>query len=101
MIWVLSVGPRPNLQAARISLIASGCRGLGYTGPETVHVDKRRRGATPKRLWRWMKRRAAVEPPIWHLKGEYRLERNRLKGAAVSSLIRTWFADQGNSGAPT
>jgi IS5 family transposase len=29
-----------------------------------------------------MKRRAAVEPSIGHLKSEHRLERNRLKGVA-------------------
>ena len=29
-----------------------------------------------------MKRRAAVEPSIGHLKNEHRLERNRLKGVA-------------------
>ena len=52
-----------------------GYRGHGYAGPETVIVDKRRRGETAKRLWKWMKRRAAVEPTIGHLKQEHRLER--------------------------
>lgn len=67
-----------------------GYRGHGYHGPETVHVDKRRRGTTKKSLWRWMKRRAAVEPTIGHLKGEHRLERNRLKGPvgdAINALL--------------
>lgn len=63
-----------------------GYRGHNHSGPETVHVDKRRRGATPKTLWRWMKRRAAVEPTIGHLKGEHRLERNRLKGATGDAI---------------
>lgn len=57
-----------------------GYRGHGYTGNIEGHVDKRRRGRTPKRLWRWMKRRAAVEPSIGHLKQEHRMDRNRLKG---------------------
>lgn len=57
-----------------------GYRGHGYEGPVNVHVDKRRRGRTPKALWRWMKRRAAVEPGIGHLKQEHRMDRNRLKG---------------------
>jgi IS5 family transposase len=57
-----------------------GYRGHGYTGNIEVHVDKRRRGRTPKSLWRWMKRRAAVEPSIGHLKQEHRMDRNRLKG---------------------
>jgi IS5 family transposase len=57
-----------------------GYRGHGYTGGVSVHVDKRRRGRTAKSQWRWMKRRAAVEPGIGHLKREHRMDRNRLKG---------------------
>jgi IS5 family transposase len=63
-----------------------GYRGHGYDGAVTVHVDKRRRGRTPRALWRWMKRRAAVEPSIGHLKSEHRLERNRLKGTAGNAI---------------
>jgi IS5 family transposase len=33
-----------------------------------------------------MKRRAAVEPTIGHLKSNYRLERNRLKGRVGDAL---------------
>jgi IS5 family transposase len=63
-----------------------GYRGHDYDGAATVHVDKRRRGRTPRALWRWMKRRAAVEPSIGHLKSEHRLERNRLKGVAGNAI---------------
>jgi IS5 family transposase len=63
-----------------------GYRGHDYDGPATVHIDKRRRGRTSRRLWRWMKRRAAVEPSIGHLKNEHRLERNRLKGVAGDAI---------------
>ncbi|MGA8672110.1 MAG: IS5 family transposase [Terracidiphilus sp.] len=63
-----------------------GYRGHDYDGAATVHIDKRRRGRTSPRLWRWMKRRAAVEPSIGHLKNEHRLERNRLKGADGDAL---------------
>jgi transposase, IS5 family len=63
-----------------------GYRGHDYQGPVTVHVDKRQRGRTPRALWRWMKRRAAVEPSIGHLKHEHRLERNRLKGIAGDAI---------------
>ena len=63
-----------------------GYKGHGHRGPETVYVDKKRRGTTPKRLWKRMKRRAAVEPTIGHLKSEHRLERNRLKGIAGNAL---------------
>ena len=61
-----------------------GYRGHDYDGAVTVRVDKRQRGRTPRPLWRWMKRRAAVEPSIGHLKTEHRLERNRLKGVAAT-----------------
>ena len=63
-----------------------GYRGHDYTGRARVHVDKRSRGRTPWPLWRWMKRRAAVEPSIGHLKVEHRLERNRLKGVVGDAL---------------
>jgi len=63
-----------------------GYRGHDYEGGVAVHVDKRSRGRTPLAHWRWMKRRAAVEPSIGHLKSEHRLERNRLKGAAGNAI---------------
>jgi IS5 family transposase len=63
-----------------------GYRGHDYDGLAAVHVDKRRRGRTSRTLWRWMKRRAAVEPSIGHLKCEHRLERNRLKGVAGDAI---------------
>jgi len=67
-----------------------GYRGHDYLGQARVHVDKRSRGRTPRPLWRWMKRRAAVEPSLGHLKNEHRLERNRLKGAygdAINAVL--------------
>ena len=73
-------------QVERISIrpdhafVDMGYRGHNYTGSVEVHVDKHRRGRTAKRLWRWMKRRAAIEPGIGHLKREHRMDRNRLKG---------------------
>ena len=45
-----------------------------------------RRGSIPKNLWRFMKRRAAIEPTIGHLKREHRLERNRLKGTLGNAV---------------
>ena len=66
----------------REAYVDMGYRGHDYEGGVTVRVDKRQRGRTPRPLWRWMKRRAAVEPSIGHLKAEHRLERNRLKGVA-------------------
>jgi len=63
-----------------------GYRGHNYDGQVAVHIDKRRRGRTSRRLWRCMKRRAAVEPSIGHMKNEHRMERNRLKGIAGDSI---------------
>jgi IS5 family transposase len=63
-----------------------GYRGHDYEGKATVHVDKRSGGRTPRPLWRWMKRRAEIEPRIGHLKLEHRLERNRLKGVAGEAI---------------
>ena len=48
--------------------VEMGYRGHDYQGQVTIHVDKRSRGRTPRPLWRWMKRRAAIEPSIGHLK---------------------------------
>jgi IS5 family transposase len=55
-------------------------RGHDYEGECEIHVGRRRRGSIAKSLWRWMKRRAAIEPSIGHLKQERRMERCRLKG---------------------
>jgi IS5 family transposase len=71
-----------------------GYRGHGYTGDINVHVDKRRRGRTAKSLWRWMKRRAAVEPGIGHLKREHRMDRCRLKGT-IGDCLNAIFSAAG------
>jgi IS5 family transposase len=68
------------------AFVDMGYRGHGYSGEVKVHVDKRRRGRTAKSLWRWMKRRAAIEPGIGHLKREHRMDRNRLKGVEGDRL---------------
>jgi IS5 family transposase len=77
-----------NLIGGRVSEahVDMGYRGHDDEGAVTVRVDKRQRGKTPRALWRWMKRRAAVEPSIGHLKAEHRLERNRLKGVAGDAI---------------
>jgi IS5 family transposase len=57
-----------------------GYRGYDYEGGCEIHVGRRRRGSVPKALWRWMRRRAAIEPSIGHLKEHRRMQRCRLKG---------------------
>jgi IS5 family transposase/transposase len=71
-----------------------GYRGHDFSGKSSVHVDKQRRGRTSKSLWRWMKRRAAVEPSIGHLKQEHRMDRNRLKGV-IGDQINTILSAAG------
>ena len=66
--------------------VDQGYRGHGYEGEMDVHVDKQRKGKTAKRLWKWMKRRAVVEPGISHLKHGHRMNRNRLKGTQGDQL---------------
>lgn len=57
-----------------------GYRGHRLKGPAQVRIV----GKIPKRakasVRRWMKRRAAIEPTIGHLKADHRLGRNHLKG---------------------
>jgi hypothetical protein len=73
-------------EALQVGLTVAGIARNDYDGAVTAHVDKRRRGRTSQARWRWMKRRAAVEPSIGHLKNEHRLERNRLKGTAGNEI---------------
>jgi hypothetical protein len=63
-----------------------GCCGHDYAGSRTVIVDKRRRGETCKRIWPCIKRRAAVEPRIGHLKSAHRLQRDALRGTLGVSI---------------
>jgi IS5 family transposase len=66
----------------------------GHNGPNTLEVNvvPRKRGKISKALWRWIKRRAAVEPSIGHLKHEHRMTGNRLKGTLGDRLCATLAA---------
>lgn len=75
MDQVKRIAPEPEQ-----AFVDMGCRGHDYEGECEIHVDKRRRGTIPKSLWKRMKRRAAIEPGIGHLKRERRLDRCRLRG---------------------
>jgi IS5 family transposase len=80
-----------------------GYRGHNYPDRFKVWISGQVRGAT-KAIRREMRRRAAVEPVIGHLKDDHRMRRNHLKGrdgdrinavlAAAGynfSLLRHWF----------
>ncbi len=75
-------------QAERLSgkkigavFVDMGYRGHDYEGEATVHVVKRGKGKLSASLRKWMRRRAAIEPVIGHIKNDGRLGRNYLKGA--------------------
>ena len=55
-----------------------GYRGHRHSGPTKIHLVGRHRVA--RRLRRWFRRRAAIEPVIGHLKSDHRMDRNYLKG---------------------
>jgi len=61
-------------------MVDQGYRGHGYEGPSIVHVVR----SIPKRATRalrhMLKRRAAIEPTIGHLKSGNRMDRNYLTG---------------------
>jgi IS5 family transposase len=62
-----------------------GYQSFDYEEPIILNLDKRRRGRTPKNLWHWMKRGAAIEPTIGHPKALKRPNRNRLKGIELTA----------------
>jgi IS5 family transposase len=75
-------------------MVDQGYRGHGYEGAAIVHVVR----AIPKRatraLRRMLKRRAAIEPTIGHLKSDNRMNRNYLTGQ-VGDKINALLAAAG------
>ena len=69
-----------SVEARRIH-VDKGYRGHNYPNKFRVWLSGQVRRVT-KTIRREMKRRAAVEPVIGHLKAEHRMERNYLKGRA-------------------
>jgi transposase, IS5 family len=58
-----------------------GYRGVKAEMGETkVHLTNKRKGSLTRSAWRWLRRRAAIEPVIGHLKSDTRLGRNYLLG---------------------
>jgi IS5 family transposase len=70
------LSPKPVQQV----FVDLGYRGHGHEGDTEIYVVPKRRGRIALSLWRWMKRRSAVEPTIGHLKKDHGMERNPLKG---------------------
>jgi IS5 family transposase len=58
-----------------------GYRGVkAEIGETKVHLTNKRKGSLTRSAWRWLRRRAAIEPVIGHLKTDTRLDRNYLLG---------------------
>jgi transposase, IS5 family len=62
-----------------------GYRKHDYKGSANVNIGKSRRGLCPT-MRKWMKRRAAIEPIIGHMKNDGKLGRNWLKGTEGDSI---------------
>src|SRR5262245_20407465 len=63
-------------------MVDQGYRGHGYVGSASVHVVRSIPRRATRALRRMIKRRAAIEPTIGHLKSGNRLDRNYLTGPA-------------------
>jgi transposase, IS5 family len=61
-------------------MVDQGYRGHGYDGSAIVHVVRTIPKRATRALRRMLKRRAAIEPTIGHLKSDNRLDRNYLTG---------------------
>jgi transposase, IS5 family len=80
--------PESLAQATRITgrkpgeaYVDQGYRGIGSSVEgTTVHLTNRKRKSVSKSLWKWLKRRAAIEPIFGHLKTDNRMNRNHLLG---------------------
>jgi IS5 family transposase len=62
-------------------MVDQGYRGHGYEGAASVHVVRTIPKRATRAVRRMLKRRAAIEPTIGHLKSDNRLNRNYLTGS--------------------
>jgi len=75
-------------------IVDKGYQGHGYEGSATVHVVRTIPKRATRAVRRMLKRRAAVEPTIGHLKSDNRLSRNHLAGK-TGDQINTLLAAAG------
>ena len=75
-------------------IVDQGYRGHNYQGDANVHVVRTIPRQATRAVRRMLKRRAAVEPTIGHLKGDNRMCRNYLTGK-VGDKINTLLAAAG------
>lgn len=75
-------------------IVDKGYQGHGYKGSATVHVVRTIPKRATRAVRRMLKRRAAIEPTIGHLKSDNRLSRNHLTGK-TGDQINTLLAAAG------
>lgn len=61
-------------------MVDKGYQGHDYEGTAAIHVVKKISKTLSRTMRRMLKRRAAIEPVIGHLKSDCRMDRNHLKG---------------------
>jgi len=61
-------------------VIDQGYKGHDYSGSAQVHIVKKLSKSITKPIRNMLKRRAAIEPIIGHLKSDHRMDRNYLRG---------------------
>ncbi len=69
-----------------------GYRGHGPLGDTRVHLVGRRKKKLSRTLRKWLKRRAAIEPIIGHLKSDHRMSRNHYRGQSGDAVNATLSA---------
>ena len=86
--------PLQTLVGNTITRILADAGYRGHNAPPEhkfrVYTAGQKRGVTPQRVKRQMRRRSAVEPVIGHLKSEHRMGRNYLAhsaGDAVNAVL--------------
>jgi IS5 family transposase len=67
-------------------IVDQGYRGHGYQGSASVHVVRSIPKRATRAVRRMLKRRAAIEPTIGHLKSDNRLNRNYQTGSAGDKI---------------
>jgi len=67
-------------RAAKNAYCDQGYRGHGLKSDTNIKIVGRIPKSATRAQRRWLKRRAAIEPTIGHLKSDHRLNRNHLKG---------------------
>jgi transposase, IS5 family len=67
-------------------MVDQGYRGHGYAGSAIVHVVRTIPKRATRAMRRMLKRRAAIEPVIGHMKSDNRMNRNYLTGQAGDKI---------------